>query len=307
MDKQKIDASVLRSWVAIPVIVGFLDFALLILIYMVIRQRRSRQQLLRQKRHHEELLRNHELSIASDIQNTLLLDAVPQDLVGLDVARTSIPATEVGGDFLAFWHQSGCLDVLVGDVMGKGIPGALLAAALKIRFTNARISEYAIAEGVALPSLESILRHSHETITPVLMNFERFATLNYLRIDPKAGRAEWINCGHTELIHCRSKGLGVAHIPGENMPLGFTQECDFVSQSASIAPGDILVLYSDGISEATNAASDLYGVGRLITLIQQNRAASAEEILAAILREVEEFAGINARRDDLTCAVICVR
>ncbi len=305
--RQEIRESVLRVWIAIPLVVVLLDIALLVLIYMVIRQRRSRQLLIRQTRKHEESLRSHDLDIASEIQSTLLLDAVPKDLVGLDVARTSIPATEVGGDFLAFWLQSGCLDVLVGDVMGKGIPGALLAAALKIRFTNARISEYAVAEGTALPSLDAILRHSHETITPILMNFERFATLNYLRIDLGAGRAEWINCGHTELIHCRAKGLGISHIPGDNVPLGFTQECKFRSQSASVASGDVLVLYSDGISEATNANSEMYGVERLMTLVQKNRGACADELLAASLREVETFAGENARRDDLTCAVLCVQ
>jgi sigma-B regulation protein RsbU (phosphoserine phosphatase) len=280
---------------------------MLILIYMVIRQRSSRQLLIRQKREYEESLRSHDLKIASEIQSTLLLDAVPKDLVGLDVARTSIPATEVGGDFLAFWFQGGCFDVLVGDVMGKGIPGALLAAALKIRFTNARISEYTIAEGETLPSLNTILRHSHETITPILMNFERFATLNYLRIDIDAGRAEWINCGHTELIHCRAKGLGVSHIPGINMPLGFTKDCEFTKQKAPISSGDVLVLYSDGISEAINANSKLYGVERLMTLVQRHRDTSATEILATILCDVENFAGEHAKRDDLTCAVICVQ
>ncbi|MBT3279430.1 MAG: SpoIIE family protein phosphatase [Phycisphaerales bacterium] len=304
LSQKEMSEKIQKLQTTIYLVAVLINLALLVLIFLLVRHRLVRRLLSRQRREGEDSLRRQEAAIASDIQDVLLVDEIPETLVGLTMARVSSPARDVGGDFLAFWSQHGCLDVLIGDVMGKGVPGALLAAALKIRFTNARILESA-AEG-ELPTIEAILHDSHKTITPILIGFERYATLNYFRIDPQTKRALWINCGHAELLHCRTGEETIRHIPGRNMPLGFTQESAFYRQEASVASGDVLVLYSDGITEATNSESEFYGQERLMDVIASHRSESAETILDEILRDVEDFIRPASRRDDLTCVVICV-
>jgi len=156
------------------------------------------------KRAQEELARarEQEAEIGFRIQQTLLLEQPPQDLPGVRAAALTIPSQRIDGDFYDFFnHRDRCLDVIVGDVMGKGIPAALLGAATKSHFLQALSRLISLSEPGTLPEPKDIVTLAHSEVARQLIELESFVTVCYARLDLVNRRLDLVDCGHTTTIH----------------------------------------------------------------------------------------------------------
>ena len=274
------------------------------------------QSLTRHKRAEEELgrARKREVGIGAKIQQTLLLGQPPRGLTGMSVAALTIPSQQIDGDFYDFFqHNDKCLDVVVGDVMGKGVPAALLGAAIKSHLLRALGHLIAAAPApsvrggpVRLPEPEEIVAWVHKEVTSQFIGLDTFETLCYFRIDLDRQVVKFVDCGHTATIHFRHRSGTCRLLQGDNMPLGFSEREVYTQAAVPFEPGDIFFFYSDGVTEAQNEAEEFFGVNRLGDLIQASGHLSPEELTQAVQRAVVEFSGADTFADDLTCVALKV-
>ena len=158
--------------------------------------------LLREQAASAELAqaREREIEIGYRIQQTLLLDQPPRDISGLRVAALTIPSQRIDGDFYVFFkHPDQRLDVIVGDVMGKGVPAALLGAATKSHFIEALSHLTALSKDGKLPEPKEIVTLAHAEVARHLIDLESFVTLCYVRLDLDRRSLDLVDCGHTGL------------------------------------------------------------------------------------------------------------
>jgi sigma-B regulation protein RsbU (phosphoserine phosphatase) len=253
----------------------------------------------------EELARAHqrEGQIGAKIQQTLLLGQPPQHLPGTRVTALTIPSQQIDGDFYDFFaHSAHCLDIVVGDVMGKGVPAALMGAAIKSQFARALSHLLSAAAPGMLPEPEAIVMWVHGEVTGQFIGLERFATLCYARFDLRQRRIVFVDCGHTKTVHFRRHACAL--LEGESMPLGFSERETYRQVSLPFEAGDLFFFYSDGVTEAENEAGDLFGVDRLVELIRTNGHLEPEELIENVRRAVIAFSGSETFADDLTCVAV---
>jgi sigma-B regulation protein RsbU (phosphoserine phosphatase) len=249
--------------------------------------------------------RKREVEIGARIQQTLLLGQPPHDLPSFQVAALTIPSQQIDGDFFDFFqHQDRLLDVLVGDVMGKGVPAALLGAAIKSQFLHALRHLVARADGGKMPEPEDIVRMVHAGVTRQFIGLEFFATLCYARFDPAERRADFVDCGHTKTIHFSPHTGACNMLQGENVPLGVSEREIYRQISQPFDPGDLFFFYSDGLTEAQNEAREFFGAERLVELISAGAGLELEALLAQVRAAVVKFTGAETFADDLTCVAV---
>ena len=258
----------------------------------------SVRDLLRQAAEKKRL--EEELRIAREIQMSLL----PRDTVsipGVTVAVTCVPAREVGGDYYDFIRLGDHrLGVLVADVSGKGTSAALYMAELKGLFLSlSRIYE----------SPKDLLVQVN-TIIADHIDSRSFITMTYAVLDMDRRTVTYARGGHTPLIHMRGQGDATADmmIPsGLVVGLeGFESQFEALIEEAlfSVGHGDVIALFTDGVSEAMNTAGDLFGDDRLCRLIQENASVGAETLRDLILADVEAFVGSADQHDDMTLVLL---
>ncbi len=186
-----------------------------------------------------------EVQIGSDIQQILLLGQPPEDFPDLEVAALTIPSQRIDGDFYEFVkHHERCLDVIVGDVMGKGIPAALLGAATKSHFLRAigRLVSDSAPGKLAEPT--GIVSAVAAAVTKQLIDLESFVTLCYARIDLEKYQLDLVDCGHTRTIHFNRELGTCVFLRGNNLPLGVLEGETYSQISVPLQPGDVLLFYS---------------------------------------------------------------
>ena len=254
-----------------------------------------------------ELARAHEreADVGFRIQQTLLLDSPPSEIVGLSVAAKTRPSQRVDGDFYAFFsHHERVLDVIVGDVMGKGILAALLGAATKSHLLKA-LGDLASAPGKrSLPRPMDIVMLAHAGLARHLIDLDSFVTLCYARVDMAERRLDFVDCGHTGLLLLRRGEMSVLH--GDNLPLGVREGEIYEQRSVQLEAGDTLLLFSDGITEARDASGQSYGLERLMELVQRNGSLSPEALLEEVGHSVGAFTGSARLFDDQTSVAVRV-
>ena len=252
----------------------------------------------------EEAAHEREVAIGFRIQQMLLLDEPPRDVPGLRVAALSIPSQRIAGDFYEFFtHQDESLDVIVADVMGKGIPAALLGAAAKSHFMEALCHLIALSPTGALPEPREVVTLAHAGIGRHLIELESFVTLCYARVDLARRRLDLVDCGHTGVIHLGDTELcEIVH--GDNLPLGIREGEIYDQVSLPFDAGDVFLFYSDGVTEASNAGGEMFGADRLMDCIRKNRNLSPDALVGAIRTAVVGFAGSDRLTDDLTCVAV---
>ena len=258
----------------------------------------------------EQLAQAHhrEVEIGAKIQHTLLFGQLPHDVAGARVAALTIPSQQVDGDFYDFFqHGTQCFDVIVGDVMGKGVPAALLGAALKSAFPRALSHLLISSARSALPEPEEIVMQVQREVAKQFIDLGVFATLCYVRLDLEQRRLTLVDCGHTKTIHFRRHTGACAVLEGDNMPLGFSARETYQQVSFPIASGDVLVFYSDGLTEARNEAGEFFGVERLMAIVQTHRDLEPAQLIDTIHQAVLDFRGSATGTDDLTCVAVAVR
>jgi len=234
-----------------------------------------------------------ELRLAREMQDNLLPKEAPR-LAGYDIAGKSVAAKEVGGDyfdFLAIDEQR--LAFCLGDVSGKGLPAALLMANLQAAVRSQTMS------GTSLTScLERANALLFRNTSP-----EKFATLFFGCLDAVGHVLHYCNAGHNHPFLIGSHGEPLRLSEG-GLALGCFESFPFAENQVQLNPGDRLVVFSDGISEAVNNADEEFGEARVSELAQANRDASAAELIEKILQDVGRYTGNRTQMDDMTLLVV---
>jgi sigma-B regulation protein RsbU (phosphoserine phosphatase) len=235
---------------------------------------------------------DHEIEIASQIQKNLLPKALP-NLPDVAVAGSTLSCHSVGGDcFDVIELGGGRHGFFVGDVSGKGISAALLATLLQgVFFTTA-------AMDISLPGVFSrvnqyLCERSGE---------DRYATVFYGILD-KMGRFEYVNAGHVPPLLKRKKG-GLEGLGSANFPVGMFPEAEYQSSRIQVDPGDFLVIYTDGVSEASNTQNELFEEARLREIVEDFKGTNVSELGDAIREGMRVFTQGAAQSDDITIMVI---
>lgn len=248
-----------------------------------------------------------ELEIGHEIQKALLLGPPPeqQDLPAVAVAAETKPSLGVDGDFYDFiTHGPHVFDVLFGDVMGKGLPAALVAAGAKSFFMRSLARLLSALPAGQLPEPDEIVQRAHGYMTGRLATLDSFVSLHYARFDLAACTMRLVNCGHTPVLHFQAGRAGCTQVTVGNMPLGIHDRPIFAQITVPFAVGDVFVFYSDGVTEARNPQGGFYGADRLARLVVENQALPPRELLARLRADLETFTATNVWRDDVSCVVI---
>jgi sigma-B regulation protein RsbU (phosphoserine phosphatase) len=195
-------------------------------------------------------------------------------------------------------------DLLTGDVMGKGLPGAFIAAAVRNHFLQVKL-DMALRHPQEFPGPAAIVAEVALRTSPELIRLDSFVTLDYCRVDLSACRLDFVDCGHTPLVHFHSDTERCWLVKGRNLPLGFSETEDYVQHSISFGENDILFFYSDGISEARNQKGEFFGEQRLISVIELNHEKTAQSIVRLVKEAVIDFCeGNYSLADDFTCVAV---
>jgi serine phosphatase RsbU (regulator of sigma subunit)/pSer/pThr/pTyr-binding forkhead associated (FHA) protein len=237
-----------------------------------------------------------DLRVARQIQRSLLPANVPQ-VVGLDFAVHYEPAYQIGGDFYDFiWHDPSHLGLAVGDVAGKAISAALYMA----RLTSELRSRAAIARTPA-----RLLRRVNQEIAQ-LGDDGMFATLVYCIYDLEHRSLVFTNAGHC--VPLLRRGDRVFPLQAERAhtpPLGVTPDLEAGEARVQLHSGDMLIMVSDGILEARDARGNEYGLSRLSRRVRTARG-NAEDVIKAILADIDGHAGAQAQGDDMTIVAMAI-
>ncbi len=225
---------------------------------------------LRQAAQQLQEARLRELEIGNAIQRDLLQGEVPVGIKGVCLSNLSRPSQVVDGDFSVIHRlQADCFDVLVGDVMGKGVPAALIGAGIRATYHQV-LADLLIGGpgGQSLPTPAQLVNQMHQALTPRLIELASFATLALYRFDLGAGTLSYVNAGHTPGLLLRAAQSRVQPLAGENLPIGVLLAERYSQSELPIAPGDALLLFSDGITEARDAQGEEFGQAQLSALFE---------------------------------------
>ncbi len=235
-----------------------------------------------------------ELQVAASIQRNLLPDSLPE-ISGFQMAATTLPSRAVGGDHYDFIRRDGEYLIAIADVSGKGIPAALLVSTLHATF-------HALAEGEwQLP--EMVSKISRSIYASSLSN--KFITFVLVRLNPEQKTFHSVNAGHNYPLLISKEGE-ISTLCKGGMALGLLPGCEYQEEEISLSPGDILVFYTDGVTESFDLEEEEFSEERFRNLLLENRHRSAQEIFDAVLEDIKVFVGEAPQHDDLTLIVIKV-
>jgi len=243
---------------------------------------------------------NRELEIAREVQERLFPQRFPE-IAGLDYFGRCRTALGVGGDYYDFLAlPDGKLGVALGDVSGKGIAAALTMASLQ-----ASLRADAMRAGNDIAGLITRVNQMlYDASTE-----DRYATLFYAQYDPATRRLSYVNAGHCPPILLRSaaKNGRVERLDqAGGTVVGLLKDCAYEQSEASLAPGDLLVIYTDGFSEAMNPDLTEWGEERLIESIVGSAGLPAQGVIARIMQAADAFAAGAPQSDDMTLVVLRV-
>jgi sigma-B regulation protein RsbU (phosphoserine phosphatase) len=249
---------------------------------------------------------DREIQIAARIQRALLVGKPFLELGKLSLSAVTIPSQRIDGDFYNLTAvDEDHVDIFIGDVMGKGIGAALIGAAARIHFLEAAsrlLRENQDAK--RLPRLRPIVEEAHATIISDLLSVESYLTLSYARFDTAAGRLSYVDCGNTPILHYRKSEGSAWFLKGDNLPLGFVKNESYVERAVPLDSGDVLLFFSDGISEAEGSDGEPFGIDRIVYYLEAHADQSPSETTAELTTLLRYFVGGNGFRDDVTLAVV---
>lgn len=238
----------------------------------------------------------HELEIARNIQRSLLPASAPL-VKGLDIAAVALPATHVGGDFFDFIPLTGSrLGIVIADVSGKGVPAALFMA-----LSRALIRVNATQE----KSITTVVEKTNNLIQEFASS-GYFVTLFYAIIAGNRDTLQYVRAGHDPPLLYRPGTDEMLFLKGAGIALGVVNEIGLEAKQIDLKPGDILLLYTDGVTEAINPLNEMFGVGRLCALLRKNHRLEAQKIINAIKQEITRYADNGPQFDDITLMVLKV-
>ena len=271
-------------------IVGILMLIGLIALGLIIwHTTRTVRQLIATRAQNQRM--ESELEIARAIQMAMLPKTFPptENRKDLSMYGLVLPAREVGGDLYDFYERDNKLYFCVGDVSGKGVPASLVMAVTRALFRSLSVHEHDVA--VLTSQINNALSETNE------MNM--FVTLFIGIMDLKTGELHYCNAGHNAPVLIERNHQAVEKLPTiPNLPIGILSGYAYTPQTATMQRGDMLFLYTDGLTEAENAQHELFGEQRMLDTL--TKAENAQKTVETLLAAVQTFVGDAEQSDDLT-------
>jgi sigma-B regulation protein RsbU (phosphoserine phosphatase) len=269
---------------------AMLCFAFVVyVIQRYIEEREALAKTVEQQR--DDLLKDVEL--AAQVQR-LFLPSGKAAIAGLDVAGMMLPARGVGGDYYDYFPvDEGVTQIIVADVAGKGVPAALLmsatAAALRLEANRDR------------DMLEQVQRLNTEI--GAVSHPDAYVTLMLAKLDVHERTLQYVNCGHNSALLFRASTGALTRLNSSCLPIGLSPEeiCELATED--LMPGDVLVFYTDGVTEAQNQAGEEFGMKRLSAAVLSGSSLSADDLMTSIYNASADFCGDNFN-DDVTIVVV---
>ena len=247
----------------------------------------------------DRVVMKRDLQIAREIQTWLLPGAPPQ-IPGLAIAYATRPANTVAGDYYDVFPRPGRTNeenrvvLAVADVAGKSIPAAMLMATFQASLKTLSTAHVALVE-LACNMNRYACGNSQGGL--------RFTTAFLAEYDPVHRTVHYINAGHNNPILRRASG-GIERLDVGGLPFGIMPEAKYESATVTLAPGDWLIIFTDGLVEAENAHQDEYGEARLLSAIEAGKGTEPPEMLKRLMAEVDLFVGNTPQHDDVTCLLL---
>jgi serine phosphatase RsbU (regulator of sigma subunit) len=233
-----------------------------------------------------------QIRMAAEVQQRML-PSDPPKVPGVGLAYTYVPCFELAGDFFDFIElPDHNLGLVVADVSGKGVPASLIMASVRAALRAQVDNVYYLYEAVRRLNV-MLYRDTKPT---------EFVTLCYGVYDAKIRRFTYCNAGHPPVLLLR-KGV-VRELPSDNMVLGIEPNESYKQDFVDLEPGDVILIYSDGLPDAMNFEKKPYGKDRILAAFQSSVNGSAQDIVDHLLWDVRRFVGLTNRSDDLTMIVM---
>ncbi|HEX9421629.1 MAG TPA: SpoIIE family protein phosphatase [Pyrinomonadaceae bacterium] len=234
-----------------------------------------------------------ELQLAMEIQQRFQPTA-PPIVPGYEFQGISFPCYEIGGDYYDFiQREDGRLVIALGDVSGKGTAAALLMSSL-----HAAIHAQTGSHDTLVQTISAVNRYLAENIPP-----NRFVTLFYAELDPESGAVSFLNAGHNPPLIVHAAGT-VEQLASGGLPLGIKADADYREGRTHLQLGDVLVIYSDGVTEAASPSGEEFGPTRLYEVVSRNVDASAAGIRDRIESALTKFSQGTQAADDITLVIV---
>ena len=262
---------------------------------VTISKTRQRIEVLRESaREHKQLLEiQNELNVATNIQRSILPCDFPPfpGVEGFELYAETIPAREVGGDFYDFFLlDKERLGLVIGDVSGKGVPAAIFMAVTRTMLKSVALT--GVPAGECLRQVNRLISLENTSYM--------FVTLYYAILNIMTGEFEFSNAGHNLPYLIPAQGEA-RMLPADNgIVLGIDENYLYRTEKLQLTPGDIIFLYTDGITEAFNQQKQMYTDERLHQCLKLTPRSSPKEIIQRVVEEVTSFAGNEPQSDDLT-------
>ncbi len=260
--------------------------------------------LIAKNKKHENV--DREISSGAEIQSRLLPDFCPT-IFGVDLAAHCRPALQLGGDYYDFMsikpnleeirRQKGRWALVIGDVMGKGIPAGLLMTMLRGMLRAEVLT--------GLPP-DRILHDLNQLAISDLDQSHRFITLFYSDFDPRTKKLRYANAAHNPPLLWKSLENKVVRLDADGFVIGLQQNAEYQCGSINLNNSDVILYYTDGITETTNTVGERFGEDNLIKSFESlcNKELTAKEMLDRIFKILDKFAGTNKKLDDDASIVI---
>ena len=281
-------------------VIIFQLLGLLVLAFIIYRSVTSVSRLNKVSAEKEFL--NRELDIANRIQTSMLPTEKPER-GDIEIAGTQVPAKQVGGDFYDYFVRNNKLFFNIGDVCGKGIPAALVMSMTQAVFRTVAAKEDNPATIVR--DMNAIASRGNST--------GMFSTLFVGVLDLETGKLHFCNAGHEKPLIIKGRVISQVETKA-NIPIGIAESSKYQDQETTIVPGDMIMLYTDGLNEATNAAEELFGFSRIASTINGSDSTQAatkaqktftpEELIETMKQSVAHFVQDAEQSDDLTMLAI---
>jgi sigma-B regulation protein RsbU (phosphoserine phosphatase) len=234
-----------------------------------------------------------ELELSHKLQRALLPQQIPE-IPGLQFAAFSQPAEIVGGDYYDFFRfQDDAYGFVIADVMGKGLPASMLMSSLQASLR------------ILGPENESPATVAHRLNGLFFHNIHliKFITLFLASYDPDTRALKYCNAGHNPPLLFRRNERRIQFLHPTGAAIGLAESFTFGIETVVLAPGDILLLYTDGVTEAMNPAREEFGESRLADFVQRQEALSSKDLIKELRLRLNEFAGAQVHHDDVTILV----
>lgn len=237
-----------------------------------------------------------EMEIAKEIQVTILPESMPV-IPGFEIGATTIPAMEIGGDLYDFIPVTGDRwGFVIADVSGKGVSAALYMALCR---TLIRVC------GAEQDNPHDVIRKANRLIYEDGRS-SMFITVFYGILNPKKMTLSYVNAGHNPPLLVRGDPPVAEILEGHGIALGVVDDVSIPLSAIPLEPGDLIVLYTDGVTEAFNTQNEYFGEERLVASLCRNRSRPVQEIMAALLEDIREFCGTAPQSDDITLILVRV-